>query len=964
MLTIEEFWQAILPAEGIYVSAAVINGKMIQHFHDTTESLYNAITKYDDRKCNAYFAVASYKEKSSREGENTRAFKSIAADIDVGPEKPYPDAQQAVSALATFITQFHLPLPLIVSSGGGIHAYWVLEQEVTPAEWRPVALALKAAAQFSKFGLDPAVTGDLSRILRAPGTHNYKHNPPTEVRVLSKKFTPVAIATLASLFSAFMGAPSRSLAVNNALEVKKDYPPADPLPIVRHCPQVTWAVQHQDQVVEPLWYGLMGIAAFSIDPETVAIHWSQQHPDFSEQATLSKLYQWKSKTDGPPTCQYFEQIEPKWCKTCKFKDKITSPIQLGARAEPIKPEDAPTDIPQELIALPFSYVRTKEGIKQVIDGVELTASPYDMYPQSWGEDIDGNHLVFFKFKNYNSEWRRLRLTYDNISAGGKDLLKMCGTQGMVIPQGDLPRFNTMLRNYLKHLETTVKRVAVFDQFGWVDGNTKFVIGNRQLGKDTDEKATLGIRAIDFQGAFEPKGDAAAWSQVISRFYAAPEMEPLAFMLCIGFAAPLWKFTHTNSFVISYVGATGVGKTLTQKVLQSIYGNPKDLHIPFHTTMNAIWERVGTMRNLPITLDETTMMDETNTRSFVYSASSDKTKLRLNKGGALRPAVNWSTLLVVSTNRHFLERLTSDSYQDVAITARIAEFVVDRTPFIKTNPDLAKKVHDFVHENYGTVGRIWLQHLAGMGEDYIKERMSVAREDIIKEYGWGASAEERFYVTLAATVRAAMEEAEKIGLVSFDWHRALTWAINYLRSSTQMEDQEVISQETGERVPANPLANAVSRIEQRKGIDLLTKYLSECAAMNTVIFRSRDANSPLTWDMNSNPRGEIYVRYELLDVSPGTNAYQQGHILIHYQAFREWVIKKQGQSERHLKMFLEQEGVKFEAGPNVKATLGKGTPVKTPQVRVVKIDMTSHPDLVAMLDESNARIQQPQLQLVK
>lgn len=73
------------------------------------------------------------------------------------------------------------PASAIVDSGGGYHVYhllntpWVLTDDETHDEVRRVQAAWVAYA-----GSDPAVK-DLARVLRVPGTLNYKYNPPRPV---------------------------------------------------------------------------------------------------------------------------------------------------------------------------------------------------------------------------------------------------------------------------------------------------------------------------------------------------------------------------------------------------------------------------------------------------------------------------------------------------------------------------------------------------------------------------------------------------------------------------------------------------------------------------------------------------------------------------------------------------------------------------------------------------------------
>lgn len=85
------------------------------------------------------------------------------------------DGSEACAALNAF-----QPAPTIVvrSSANGVHAYWLLRESVdaavAEAANRRIAMAI---------GADPQST-DAARILRPPGTFNFKHEPPAPVQLL------------------------------------------------------------------------------------------------------------------------------------------------------------------------------------------------------------------------------------------------------------------------------------------------------------------------------------------------------------------------------------------------------------------------------------------------------------------------------------------------------------------------------------------------------------------------------------------------------------------------------------------------------------------------------------------------------------------------------------------------------------------------------------------------------------
>ena len=111
-----------------------------------------------------------------RNHENVAAFKAIWLDVDgYKAEKGYASLPDALDAIKQFVNAASLPSPsALVCSGGGWHVYWISVTALPEAEWRPYAEGLWALAQKHGLRADAGVTTDSVRVLRVPGTFNYK----------------------------------------------------------------------------------------------------------------------------------------------------------------------------------------------------------------------------------------------------------------------------------------------------------------------------------------------------------------------------------------------------------------------------------------------------------------------------------------------------------------------------------------------------------------------------------------------------------------------------------------------------------------------------------------------------------------------------------------------------------------------------------------------------------------------
>ena len=121
------------------------------------------------RQEDLYWGVAVRRDSTSGALKNCLHLTTLFVDLDF---KAFPSAEAAREKLQ----QFPLQPSYIVNSGGGLHCYWLLTD--------PIDLQTRAAdAKDLLRRLARAIGGDMdaaepARVLRIPGTFNYKYNPP------------------------------------------------------------------------------------------------------------------------------------------------------------------------------------------------------------------------------------------------------------------------------------------------------------------------------------------------------------------------------------------------------------------------------------------------------------------------------------------------------------------------------------------------------------------------------------------------------------------------------------------------------------------------------------------------------------------------------------------------------------------------------------------------------------------
>ena len=153
-------------------------GAMDQTYHNNVPGAINAAYQLCQKGHDVYVGVNPRVGKASTK-ENVHWLASFHAEVDYGQDghtkKPehatYDDALTAIKA-------FHIPPTLLNHSGGGFHCYWVLNEPVNVSEIGLNALENINRAIMAAVKADGG-TQNINRILRVPGTFNFKipHNP-------------------------------------------------------------------------------------------------------------------------------------------------------------------------------------------------------------------------------------------------------------------------------------------------------------------------------------------------------------------------------------------------------------------------------------------------------------------------------------------------------------------------------------------------------------------------------------------------------------------------------------------------------------------------------------------------------------------------------------------------------------------------------------------------------------------
>lgn len=919
MPTRQEFMGQMLPSKGLYCVVGIADKRIhSQTFHETLLDADVAIEALDSAGINSFIALANYGSNLNRTAHNAVTLKSFFLDLDCGEdsEKKYPDQGTALQDLKRFVKEMKLPRPMVVNSGNGVHAYWPLTQEVERTKWKIVAEALKRSCLLTGMKIDTSVPADAARILRAVDSHNFK-DPLNPLPVVAMNaVAPVEF----DAFRALLGVPDVALAapasprpLNDVMKSLMGNRPSSFKLILKKtmagngCQQVADAIENQDTLEEPMWRAALSIAQFCKDRDK-AIHLiSRDHPEYNFDDTEAKA----QSIQGPYLCATFESNNPAACVGCKHKGTFKSPIALGyGEVEVANPEDNIIPDPQEpdrlytIPTYPFPFVRGKNG------GVYVRAKDDDNNPKDkmvYENDFYLVNTVDDPFHGMSALFR-LHLPQDGIKEfliPLRDMIAKDTFGGRVSRQGIstiakqmeslMAYANMSVKKYQAEKRAEVARV----QFGWADNFSAFIVGDREItasGVRYSPPSSVTLSTIKY---YKKAGTLEEWKK-IAAFYNRPGMELHMFTLFMGFGSPLVAFTPEKGGVVSlYSEGSGVGKTTTLKMINSIFGHPMDSMLIKEDTMNARMSRIGLMQHIAPTLDEITNEDHKTSSNFLYHFLQGRDKERLNRNAEAKTRVaTWASICIVTANSALEDKLLLRKNNPDGEMARFLEFPYSLgTTVSKAESDA---VFDKLPHNYGMAGERYIQYVI---REMPKVVEAIKAMQVSLDTAAALRQRERNWSVLAAVAMTGGLIARAAGVLDFtdeDFARIHKWVVEMLITKRR---------------------ESVKGAESADPSLLLGAFLSE-HINDVLVIPSGALRKPGVAQEAAlrEPKGKLYIRYE-----PDSKL-----LYLNRTKFREFCTLNQVAyatvlgALRKQKLFLEEK----------KMRMGKGLQFSQPEIALV------------------------------
>ena len=932
-MTDKDLLSIVQPSDG-WFAVLGIKGKdnVRQELVETREEVDVVVAKFVAQKRNVYFGVAKFETNKNRLKENVKALKAFWLDIDCGESKAeinpktgrpdgYIDQTTGLNELKRFCKIIGLPKPLIVNSGRGIHVYWPLTESVTREEWEPVAERLRTLCVIHNFHIDGKVF-EVARVLRIPGTYNFKDEPPERVDVIGYA-PPIEFETLKNLLGVQERSevpPKRELTELAKSMMDSTISKFSKIMIRSAsgtgCAQLLDCYENRDSLSEPRWFDALSIAKFCVDKDKAIHKLSQGHQDYDPITTEQKI----AHIGGPHSCAEFDKSNPGGCEGCPHKGKIKTPIQLGKEivkateadnTVTVTSEDTEEEVEVHKIPkYPSPFFRGKSGgiyLAPADEEVEpIRVYEHDLYVLKRMRDPVLGDVVVMKLHLPRDGVKQFVIPNTAVT-DKNELRKVLSSFGVVPNMKQFGHLTEFILLSIRELQFKRKAELMRLQFGWADDDSKFIIGDREITRDGIFHSPPSSTTSDIAAQLQPAGTLEKWKEVFN-LYGRPGLELHAFAALTAFGSPLLKFLKQNGAIINVIHPkSGTGKTTILHMCNSVYGNPDRLGSMWNDTLNAKIMRLGVMNNLPNTVDEMTNMTPADFSTLAYSMSQGRGKDRVKAStNELRlNLTSWQSISLASSNASFVEKMTAMKNSADGEMMRLIEYKIDYTDTLEKS--FAKQMFDHqLKQNYGHAGEIYAEWLVNNLEEAkatcisIQAKLDLELKLTQRERIWSAA--------LAANITGGLI-AKKLKLLDWDM-KAI-----YMAATAMI---------LGVREEVAPHAdNAVLVVA-----DYINRHMQNILVVNNGV----DARSKLPSFPVLEPKSDLLIRYE-----PDTKK-----MFISSSSFKSDCVKIQINYKETYNQ-LVKKGIVL--GSETKR-LAKGTKIVAPGVRCIVFNC-ENPDFIGL-----------------
>lgn len=965
-----QFLKLMWPAQGLYCLATpfVPPGRTKPIFAHKVFTTIEAAAAFAERRKttdNIFYCIHTLKQdrvwnpkkKDQRTGQlgayevrtqtNTLAAKAFFFDLDVGPSEPdkppkFDTREEALTDLKDFCAKTALPKPFIVSSGGGLHVYWIMNDDLTTEQWKPIAYKLKKLAQHHGLKLDPSRTTDNASVLRVAGTFNLKKSgEPRPVKTLTPPMilTPDAFEKLvddALIMSGVTVTPMQTNSpaadddFNNTTRKGFDGPPVSIRSLAKACGQIARVALAGGNVSEPEWYAALSSVRLVENGAKLVHKISEKHPDYDPAATDAKVQQLEDKGIGPTGCERWHDLHPATCEACPLYQHVKSPLAAARK----KPASLPTPLAQAYTAsgqpvvtemippAPFGFERTEEGIFQSTtnakgEPIDKIIYQHDLYPVRRVVNKQlGLEEQVWRVELPRVAPREFRVQSDALY-DKKKLAVILANNGIYPKVDNLGDLADYMVAYISKLQALVDAESQHNHLGWTEDQTQFIFPDRVMLPDGTSKQVSLSEGAQVSTKYVKKKGSLEDQVALMNFYNHKSYRPHQFYILCGLAAPLFYMTGHHGVIVNATGKPGASKSSAMYTAASFWGQTELYAINGTNngaTIKGRNERISTLANMPVCVDEITNMEAKDAVDLAMSITQPGHRIRLDTRGIERTGSDGykATIMLCTANVSLHGLLSTKNVGGTAGSMRVLE-ILFKAGVVHTKAQADEYLHA-LRQNYGWIGERFMEFVVA-NRQAVENRVRA----VMKKFDQDANitSGERFWSATIACALVAGQIAQRLKLLPFDVAGIEEWLLK----------QQV------------PYMRGVVKDEYASPLAVLADYLEHNSNNILVIQSTQVRNGVMIALAAQMPKGPLMARYDL----------EKKLMFISRQDFKHHCVRI-GANDRLLldELYaakLDANGVprRIVTDKNARKVLGAGTDLAKLQSPVFVLDM-SHPEI--------------------
>lgn len=418
-------------------------------------------------------------------------------------------------------------------------------------------------------------------------------------------------------------------------------------------------------------------------------------------------------------------------------------------------------------------IRSEEGVE-----IAITLCNEPLIISKCTENVDNGTEKFELSFHRNNKWKKVVISRAN--ALNKNKIIGFADNGLPVSSDNAEGVVRYISAYEAENVKKIPFVRSINRIGWMGKEFyPYLVEGEVLYEDSE--GTEMVNSLVSQGSED------VWMQTAERL--RKEIFARAVMAA-SFASPLLELLQVRVIILHLWHSSRSGKTAMLKFALSIWGDPMKLMGNFNSTAVGLERRAGTLKNLPLGLDELQVLNERRLSPslIVYSLGNGYGKTRGAKNGGLQEVPTWRNS-IISTGE---QPLSNENSMD-GVNSRVLEIYgqpIDDAGF-------GREVHQISESNYGFVGKTYIEYLVDevasdkkqMNEDFEEMRNTLNQQfALLKKGDAGVHLD-----TITVLALADWYSSVSVFGVAKDvaWDEAVELGIALLCNAKEQEKEDVV-----------------------------------------------------------------------------------------------------------------------------------------------------------------------------